>query len=318
VLTRTSYFLKSFNRLSAAAVSSESFARESSSHFSILSVVPQVVDMSNFKVLNDEHKILRRKEKEVERQAKIQEKLSQAQTPNVGSWADASDEDEEDEKLFRPVSDSESSASEDDSKPNTPSASPKQKPRGKGYPEGGEPVPELKAEAAAVNGKKADIKKPAETPEIKAKSKKDRKAEKAPVKEEEDLDAILADLGLPITEVPDTAAASRRKKKKAGAAEAAEEGKEEQKPEAKAEAKSKAKAKAKAEAKKEEVAEIAEGAGDEEATPEEKEAAVEAMRKKMAAKKTSKTSDAAKCAAAEAKKRTANQKTKKDKSGYDR
>lgn len=263
--------------------------------------------MSNFAVLNDEHKIIRRKEKEAERQAKIQEKLSQAQTPQVGSWADASDEDEEDEKLFRPVSDSESSNSDVESKPNTPTASPKQ--GAKARPKGESP-PDAKLSAKADAAAKPEAK-------AKASSKKDRKADKA-VKEEEDLDAILADMGLPIAEVPESGASSRRKKKKDKEQATAEDGTKADKEE-KPEAKSKAKAKAKAEAAKEEpkVEETAEDAEDE-VTPEAKEAALEAMRKKLGAKKTSKTSDAAKCAAAEAKKRAANQKTKKDKSGYDR
>jgi len=50
--------------------------------------------MQGFKVLGEEHKILRRKEKEAERQKKIEEKLSQvASAGNVKNWADASDDE---------------------------------------------------------------------------------------------------------------------------------------------------------------------------------------------------------------------------------
>merc|ERR1712176_443829 len=70
--------------------------------------------MASFKVLGEEKKIMRRKEKEAERQAKIQERIQQVKEgPGVSSWADASDDDEQDD-VFRPVSDSESDSDSDE------------------------------------------------------------------------------------------------------------------------------------------------------------------------------------------------------------
>merc|ERR1739846_108259 len=61
-------------------------------------------------------KIQRRKEKEKERQEKLQQKVDEvSSTPCVGKWADASDEeDEELDRLARPVSDSESESESDE------------------------------------------------------------------------------------------------------------------------------------------------------------------------------------------------------------
>merc|ERR1719235_489838 len=129
--------------------------------------------MASFAVLADEDKILRRKEKEAERQQKIQDKLKEvASKPSVGNWADASD-DEEDEKLFKPVSDSESEKSED-----------------------WDAAAEDKA-AAGADDRKPEAKAPA------GKGKKDKKKGKADADKppDEDLDGLLAEFGVEVTEV---------------------------------------------------------------------------------------------------------------------
>eukprot|EP00913_Durusdinium_trenchii_P002467 g2279.t1 len=49
---------------------------------------------ARFAVLNEEKKILRRKEKELERQQKIEEIKAAPVPTNVGKWADASDDED--------------------------------------------------------------------------------------------------------------------------------------------------------------------------------------------------------------------------------
>ncbi|CAJ1341381.1 unnamed protein product [Effrenium voratum] len=230
--------------------------------------------MASFAVLNEEKKILRRKEKEAERQQKIKE-IKAAPVPiSVGKWADASD----DEEVPKHVSDSET-----ESEPEHAEA----------------PVEESWEQRDSARPEPAQAAPPAKT-------KKEPKKQTKP--EDEDLDAILGELGIEVPEQGGASASKKNRKKKEKEAEAiAEAGggypaKEE-----------KAKAKLKEEKEKEENGDGEEKVLDEAA----KQAALEALKKKKAAGKKAAPSDAVKLAAAEAKKR-AEKKTKKDKSMYDR
>jgi len=249
-------------------------------------------EMSNFAILNDEEKILRRKEKEAERKKKIQERVKEAneQGTKVGKWADASDEEEEDAKIYKPVSDSESDQDKDSDWEDTKAA----------------------RDAEASEGKKAEPGKDAAPGEQAkggsdpSKSKKDRKKQ-APKAEDEDLDQVLAEMGIDVGgdgSAQPSASSQRRKKKKekeAAGEDAAAPGEDKEKLAAEA-----------VEAKPEE----------EEVDDAKKQEALEALKKKQAAKgkkgPSGGGSDAVKIAQAEAKKRADVKKVKKDKSGYDR
>jgi len=263
--------------------------------------------MAKFAVLQEESKILRRKEKEAERQQKIQEKMSQvASQPSVGNWADASD-DEEDERLFRPVSDSESEKSEEEEPADDWDAANEDKP---------------------AEREKANENKTTEAAAPKGKSKKKGKADaEKPV--EEDLDDLLAEFGVEVAEVETT---SKKKKKKAAEAVGdaapadavngkpkpggAELGEAEKRS---AKTKIDSEKKADREAARSPSPEAEELAGAEDATPVSREAALEALKKKQAAKgKKGSSTSAVKLAAAEAKARSAGKKPKPDKSMYDR
>mmetsp|Transcript_70016 Transcript_70016/g.227104 ORF Transcript_70016/g.227104 Transcript_70016/m.227104 type:complete len:214 (+) Transcript_70016:122-763(+) len=151
--------------------------------------------MASFAVLNDEKKILRRKEKEAERKVKLDEKIKAQSAEKVGNWADeASDrEDEEMQKLQRPVSDSESESEHEAENERRED-------------------PKDDSAAKAPDG----IGKAKEPPKVEAKPKKEAKKEQPPKKKEEDLDDVLAEFGIELNNEPDqsSAAAARRRKKK--------------------------------------------------------------------------------------------------------
>jgi len=255
--------------------------------------------MAKFALLNEEAKIMRRKEKEEERQVKLQERLKEGfAKPVVGNWADAS-EDEEDEKLFRPVSDSESEKSdvEDDWEA---------KAEKKEIEERAESSDKAKSEAP-VEVVKPDIKM--------AKKKKPQQSAQAAVKDLDDLDDIFAELGVEVKaseEEAVSAAAARRRKKKEKAAE--KEGDENVEPQtATATVSDVVDKPIKAEAQEETAP-----ANPSEEAESARLAALEAMRRKQNASSKNKkaTSDSQKYALAEAKKRASKKKT--DKSAYDR
>ncbi|CAJ1341380.1 unnamed protein product [Effrenium voratum] len=138
--------------------------------------------MASFAVLNEEKKILRRKEKEAERQQKIKE-IKAAPVPiSVGKWADASD----DEEVPKHVSDSET-----ESEPEHAEESWEQR-------DSARPEP---AQAAPP-----------------AKTKKEPKKQTKP--EDEDLDAILGELGIEVPEQGGASASKKNRKKKEKEAEA--------------------------------------------------------------------------------------------------
>eukprot|EP00927_Polykrikos_kofoidii_P054544 TRINITY_DN48954_c0_g1_i1.p2 TRINITY_DN48954_c0_g1~~TRINITY_DN48954_c0_g1_i1.p2 ORF type:complete len:260 (-),score=76.63 TRINITY_DN48954_c0_g1_i1:496-1275(-) len=258
--------------------------------------------MASFKLLGEEQKIIRRKEKEAERQKKIQDHIQQvANAAGVSSWADASDEEEEDAKIFRPVSDSESvsSGSEDDFETKQGNID-----KDHGCDKGDK----------SVDTPKKDVDAKVVTKPKKGK-KKDAKQPKDPAAEE-DLDEVLAefgiDLGVQQQEKTVESNSSRRRKKKerespevnsdviAGAKEVAENGKLEDEQKA-----------------LEQKDRGCEGEEEQAIGEEQRKAALEALKKKQGTKKTSTSSSAAKCALAEAKKKASEKKTKRDKSMYD-
>jgi hypothetical protein len=252
--------------------------------------------MTSFQVLSEEKKILRRKEKEAERQKKIQEKLDQVQSgPGVSSWADASDDD--DDELCRPVSDSESEASDDSDAGKVPS-------------------PKASREVQDANAKPAD----------KSTAKSKKKQEKQPNKpaEEEDLDSVLKDFGIDLgaQETQESTSSRRRKKKENKENKEVEEESTANAGGYPAESTQKAKAGAPKPAASETIAEPDGDNEEAELDPAARQAAREALKKKQAQKgktgKSSAATDAAKCAVAEAKKKADGKKKKPDKSMYDR
>mmetsp|Transcript_116572 Transcript_116572/g.249272 ORF Transcript_116572/g.249272 Transcript_116572/m.249272 type:complete len:259 (-) Transcript_116572:258-1034(-) len=257
--------------------------------------------MTSFAVLNEEKKIQRRKEKEHERKEKIREKINEVKAgKNLGNWADAS-EDDDDDTLYRPVSDSESD-SEEDAEAKEDAGAPK---------EGKPPVSVDVAKTELPKASSEDLGTVAPPP----KSKKDRKKEKHA--NEKDFEEILAEFGgTPEADsAPQSAAAARRQRKKEREAQQQSNGTEnvdstEQKAGAATKEKKAEKEKAQENADGEEGAEN----GLDEAT---KQAALEALKKKLAGKGKKTTSEATKLAAAEAKKRAANKPSKKDKTAYD-
>lgn len=240
--------------------------------------------MSSFNVLNDEGKIKRRQEREKNRQeaaeAQMKEKLSLDNDEVKGrNWADVSDDDSEAEVAKVP-SDLASTSSEEEVESPCHSPSPKQK----------HELADLQKAAAA---------KPKAEP-AKTLSKKEKAAQKKA--ELDDLDSIMAELGVaqPKAEANGEAQGKKKKKKEP---KAAEEGSPEPAPAVPAAGYPPAPAV--------------------ELTDAEKAANLEALKKKAAAgaKGGKKKPDAKAVAAAEAKKRAANApKTKKDKKdmGYDR
>eukprot|EP00927_Polykrikos_kofoidii_P008121 TRINITY_DN13363_c0_g1_i1.p1 TRINITY_DN13363_c0_g1~~TRINITY_DN13363_c0_g1_i1.p1 ORF type:complete len:265 (-),score=80.81 TRINITY_DN13363_c0_g1_i1:597-1391(-) len=264
--------------------------------------------MASFKLLGEENKILRRKEKEAERQKKIQEHIQQvSQGPGVSSWADASDEEDEDAKIFKPVSDSESSASESDSEVKGDQRGNVDKDKDSSGPA---------ANASDIASKAAADAKA--LPKQKKDKKKDSKQAKVPA-EEEDLDEVLAEFGINIgapAEKTEELAASRRRRKKE---KESGDGDASTKADSKPTDTGTKNALVSEEAITGEVAQ--EGAVNEEpevVDAEARKSALEALKKKQGAKKNSSSSSAAKCALAEAKKKASEKKVKRDKSMYDR
>lgn len=250
--------------------------------------------MASFALLNEEKKILRRKEKELERQQKINEIKAAPVPVHMCKWADASDD--EDLNVRAPISDSETESEPADA----PEAAPVQD-----------------WEQRETNGTKADTKEQAAPS-----GGKNKKEAKKPVKpDDEDLDAILGELGIDLPQESQGGASSSKKnrKKKDKEAETGEPTSGGY-PDAAKEEKAK-QAKAKEEEKKTSKEKEENGDNGEEKVLDEvaKQAALEALKKKKAAAgKKAVPSDAVKAAAAEAKKRAEQKKTKKDKSMYDR
>jgi len=251
-----------------------------------------------FAVLNEEKKIQRRKEKEVARAAELNAAIKEAAAaaPSFGGkWADASDDEGENAEITRlqkPVSDSESEASEDEDN------SPKEENTTKG-------VNGTSPNIAVISSEKV---KP-EPVVTKVAPKKKKQEEKKDTKQEESMDDILAEMGIQIEEESMAPVASKKKKKNKDKEAVAENGEAKEAEERKA---------SKQPAPKEQASSAVE---EEELDEAKKAEALEALKKKAAAKaKKPTTSSAAKCAAEEAKKRAAgkDKKEKKDKSMYDR
>uniref|UniRef100_A0A7S1AK63 Uncharacterized protein n=1 Tax=Noctiluca scintillans TaxID=2966 RepID=A0A7S1AK63_NOCSC len=255
----------------------------------------------NFSILNDEKKILRRQVKEVERQKKIEARLQEVKEPaQVGNWADASDDEDEDAIIFRPVSDSESEKSDsDEDSPRNGSEAVR--------PDAASTVPKeaKSSERTAPSGQGKELEKPVAKPAPKKKEKK----QNVP-KEEEDLDGLFAEFNISVETETDTV--SKKKKKKDKEREKEGEAKEE---------KPKVTAGADTLVAKGADAPVDDGALEDDDLPMDeasRQAALDALRKKQAGKGKKSTSDAQKHAAAEAKKRAANKKVVRDKSAYDR
>jgi len=254
--------------------------------------------MASFALLNEEKKILRRKEKELERQQKINEIKAQPVPVHQGKWADASDDEELNIKA--PISDSDTDSEHEAEITEAP------------------PVQDW--EQRETNGAKVP-----EKDQAAPSGGKNKKEAKKPVKpDDEDLDAILGELGIDLPQESQGGASSSKKnrKKKDKEAENGEgEGTGGYPDAAKEEKAEKAKqAKAKEDEKKASKEKENGDNGDEKVLDEAaKQAALEALKKKKAAAgKKGAPSDAVKAAAAEAKKRAEQKKTKKDKSMYDR
>lgn len=249
--------------------------------------------MASFALLNEEKKILRRKEKELERQQKINEIKAAPVPVHMGKWADASDD--EDLNVRASISDSETESEPADA----PEAAPVQD-----------------WEQRETNGTKADTKEQAAPS-----GGKNKKEAKKPVKpDDEDLDAILGELGIDLPQESQGGASSSKKNRKKKDKEAETGEPTGGYPDAAKEEKAKP-AKAKEEEKKTSKEKEENGDNGEEKVLDEvaKQAALEALKKKKAAAgKKAAPSDAVKAAAAEAKKRAEQKKTKKDKSMYDR
>lgn len=232
-----------------------------------------------FSILNEESKILKKKEKEAEREQKRQEVLAAAlQAPKVSNWGDVSDDDEELDHLFKPVEDKDLSDSEkgDDS---DEEAEPQRGSGGYAQP--------------ASDG--ADRGAPVAKANTKAKGKENKD------KAEEDLDAVLKEFGveLPDEEKKESSKKSKKKKKEA------QEGEDQAAAPVAKEA-----ARSNADEPADEPAPVED--------PEAQKAALDALKKKAAKGKTSsKGTSAQALAAAEAKKKPSAKK-KQDKSSYDR
>lgn len=252
--------------------------------------------------MNEEKKILRRKEKELERQQKINEIKAQPVPVHQGKWADASDDEELNMKA--PISDSDTDSEHEAEITEAP------------------PVQDW--EQRETNGAKVP-----EKDQAAPSGGKNKKEAKKPVKpDDEDLDAILGELGIDLPQESQGGASSSKKNRKKKDKEA-ENGEGEEKtggyPDAAKEEKAEKAKQAKAKEDEKKASKEKENGdngddGDEKVLDEAaKQAALEALKKKKAAAaKKGAPSDAVKAAAAEAKKRAEQKKTKKDKSMYDR
>lgn len=238
---------------------------------------------------------MKKKQKEAEREVKRQQIIeAEKDAPPMKNWGDASSDDEEQDKVFKPVADediSDSDKSDEDVDTNQKSSV---------------------VDTVETNGSTMkDVSLASDQKETKAKGAKD-KAKGKVINEEEDLDAVLAEFGVAVADVDEKASRTKKKNDK----------KETEQQEADAPntaAASTAPAKTKKEKKQEEPQEKkqeepqgndATECMDEEA----KKKALENLKKKAASKGSSKKgsqTSAQACAAAEAKKKSA-----KGKGGY--
>lgn len=248
-----------------------------------------------FNVLGEQNKVEKRALRQKLRDEQLKSKLSLSTDEVKGrSWADVSDDDEEDQKDREELAHLDSSGSEDE--PDSPARSPQRSPVNPNrVPAGGYPA------AAAPPPLKLE-------PETKALTKKQKKD--LAQKELDDLDAVLAEFGVDVPEdkgAPQQAGESKRAKKKKAKDEAeangvANGGRTDKSPEP-----------AKMESGE---ALDAEQLGQD---AESRAAALDALKKKAAAAKGGKAKSATAAAAAEAKKRAANvAKPKRDKNAFDR
>lgn len=245
-----------------------------------------------FNALADEKKVQRRAERNRLREEQMQAKLSLSADEVKGrSWADVSDDDEAaDAEDAAQLAHLESSDEED--QPDSPARSPVHPHRvpavgGKGYPA---------AEPKALSKK--------------AKKEMEKKKNDAQL---DDLDAVLAEFGVDVPKEPDAAPADSKRMRKKKAKEDRPDGSPEP-----ATTNGTAKALTPEPGRSAEPSEVDAGetAGMDEET---KAAALEALKKKAAAKKGAKAKSATSAAAAEAKKRAANvAKPKRDKNAFDR
>lgn len=261
--------------------------------------------MSGFAILNSESKILRRAEKQAERKEKLKEKVKEVNSaPKISNWADASDSDEREmHELQRPVSDSESEASSCDS-----DIGPLHK--------SGADSPKAAPSSAPVPVKEKPV------------SKKAEKKNQKPIVEE-DMDAVLKEFGLEISEEPAPPTNSKSKKKKKDKVKqfgddsnvsgqgVPSKGQESERPQSQVQEHDAKKTGSSEDAKK---GVVKDDAHSKPIDPAAKQAAIEALRKKAAAKSKPKAgpdTDVAKFAKAEAQKRAAGKKNKKDKASFD-